>query len=203
MVPSSWSINSNANIEDAEGHNAAAQELDRQIHITIDDYFSALTNQVQITERAFQSRIEEVDAARLKDEANIASTSDEIGAQQANIKNLTASIAAKNGPLQLATTRLSTRQTRPGIERTTDAAHHSLVDEAEALDATIIMLENRLADATVSLQNLIETLGVRYVLLLLLCCCFFVFLFFFCLPLARSLSLWRWYGMHTCRFLLV
>jgi hypothetical protein len=63
----------------------------------------------------------------------IGRTRDEIAHQRKNIDILRAAIDAKNAPLQLATTRLATRAGRPGIERTSDAAHHALVDEAESL----------------------------------------------------------------------
>lgn len=159
VVPSSWVDNSDANIAHAEQDIASSKALDTHIHLTIEDYYVALSNQVKLTDRAFQARIQEVDDARAQDEANIAATQNEIAAQQANIKNLTASIEAKTQPFQLATTRLNTRDTRRGVERTTDAAHHSLVDEAEALDHAIGLLDQRLAASQSSLHDLISTLA--------------------------------------------
>ena len=158
VVPDSWFEESDGNLDRAERRVADSKAFNASIQDLIIEYHRALSNQMDATARAFQARINEVDAARLKDEANIISTTEEIGAQQANIKQLTLSIAGKHQPLQLATTRLSTRETRAGIERTTDAAHHSLVDEAEALDSAITMLEQRLQDANESLQSLVETL---------------------------------------------
>jgi tektin-1 len=79
----------------------------------------------------------EVNAAIHADQDQANKTRAEIALQQRNINALRDALSGKTAPLQLATTRLATRAGRPGIERTSDAAHHSLVDEATHLDVAI------------------------------------------------------------------
>lgn len=159
VEPKAWFSNSNRNVQNALKEVAAGQALGAQVHVTLENCRRDQKAQAAVVDAAFQQRIAEVDAARANDEVQIARTRDEINAQRATIAELQVAVAAKNAPLQLATTRLATRAGRPGIERTADAAHHSLVDEAETLDQAINMLEQHLVEAENDLQNLTDTLN--------------------------------------------
>jgi len=159
VEPRAWFSNSNANVTNSLKEVAAGQALGAQVHVSLDNCAKDQKSQAATVDAAFQQRLAEVDAARANDESQIAKTRDEMNAQRANIAALQNAIAAKNAPLQLATTRLATRAGRPGIERTADAAHHSLVDEAETLDQAINMLEQQLAEAEGDLQDLTSTLN--------------------------------------------
>ena len=159
VEPKAWFANSNKNVQSALKEVGAGQALGARIHVTLDNCASDQKTQAAVVDSAFQQRINEVDVARANDESQIAKTRDEMTAQRATIAALQNAIAAKNAPLQLATTRLATRAGRPGIERTADAAHHSLVTEAETLDQAINLLEQQLAEAEGDLAALTDTLN--------------------------------------------
>jgi chromosome segregation ATPase len=159
MDPAVWFQASGANINAALEQVQSAQQLGAQIHVSLDQCWKNQMAQAASVDVAFSQRIGEVDSARQNNEVQIGRTRDELTAQQQIVAELEAAINAKVDPLKLATTRLSTRAGRPSQERTADAAHHSLVSEAETLDFAMQQLDQQLAEAESDMAALTDTLN--------------------------------------------
>jgi hypothetical protein len=160
LSPQKWTVASKDNIQNARGTVGTAGRVGKSVHETLNRTSRALKAQGDSVNSAFNRRINEVRVAKENDELQIARTRDEINAQIANITKLSLNIKAKEPPLELATTRLSTRTTRPGQELTADGAHHNLVNEAESLDQAVARLSIQYNEAEADLVNLQDALAV-------------------------------------------
>ena len=154
ISPDAWTKTSKSAMKRAEEEIGRAATTGGTIHDSLVECKKAILAQGRTVDRAFEKRIREMQLAKATDEDAIARTRDEITAKRANLEKLINAIDAKKRPLELATTRLSTRTDRPMHELTADKAHHSLVREAEALDQAVDALQQQLTLAESDLNEL-------------------------------------------------
>ncbi|RXN28555.1 tektin-2 [Labeo rohita] len=85
---------------------------------------------------------------------SLLSTQEEIAELEKDICGLEEDMQAKMAPLKLVHTRLENRIKRPGMDLCRDEVQFGLVDEAKQLEASILALKQKLAQAQHSLQSL-------------------------------------------------
>jgi len=157
LMPTTWSSNTEANIKMANNVVGEAGAFGKSMCKLLDNSWKSIQAQWATVDNAFALRHTQLEDARLRDEIQIESTKQEIKAERNNINMLEDNLYAKEKPLELTTTRLSTRTTRPVEEQTLDRAHLKLVAEANHLDHSKTMLNEQLKRAKVSLDQLIRT----------------------------------------------
>lgn len=80
----------------------------------------------------------------------------EIEAMEENIGSLKEAIAAKEGPMQLAQTRLDHRSLRPNKELVRDPVQYGLIGEVGEIAGSVSQLQERLEDSESALKGLIR-----------------------------------------------
>ena len=80
----------------------------------------------------------------------------EIEAMEENIGSLKEAMAAKEGPMQLAQTRLDHRSLRPNTELVRDPVQYGLVSEVGEIAGSVSQLQERLEDSESVLKGLIR-----------------------------------------------
>ena len=78
----------------------------------------------------------------------------EMASMEENIMCLRDSIAAKEGPMKLAQTRLDLRSHRPNNELVRDPAQYELVDEVGTISLSVEKLRERLEESEGALKGL-------------------------------------------------
>ena len=76
---------------------------------------------------------------------------------EGNIAHLQASVAAKEGPMKLAHTRLDLRSQRPNVELVRDPVQYELIDEVGTIGLSVQKLRERLAESEGALKGLIRS----------------------------------------------
>ena len=74
-----------------------------------------------------------------------------------NVELLTKTLEAKEGPLQLAQTRLKLRASRPNQELVRDPVQYGLVEEVGQIQTSIQQLKSQLAESGCALKALTRT----------------------------------------------
>ena len=80
----------------------------------------------------------------------------EIEAMEENIGSLKEAMAAKEGPMQLAQTRLDHRSLRPNTELVRDPVQYGLISEVGEIAGSVSQLQERLEDSESALKGLIR-----------------------------------------------
>lgn len=73
-----------------------------------------------------------------------------------NIDRLMSAIAAKEGPLKLAHTRLNNRSQRPNVELCRDGVQYGLIEEVTVIVESLSKLQETLVLAQASLKGLVR-----------------------------------------------
>ena len=74
-----------------------------------------------------------------------------------NISKLKQALEAKEGPMQVAQTRLSLRAERPNVELVRDPVQYGLVDEVQLIQESVEKLQEQLSNSESALKGLIRT----------------------------------------------
>lgn len=81
----------------------------------------------------------------------------EIECMETSIEELGKTVAAKEGPMKLAHTRLELRSHRPNTELVRDPVQYALVDEVSEISGSIQQLQKRFSDSEEALKALIRS----------------------------------------------
>lgn len=156
-LPQDWEQFTSSNIarsnEEIRKSTALRAELDRMFKDTADALLAAANS----VEEAFNARLAEYANARNAASQQLAKVQQEIAVQDRNVAELNDTVAARDGPLRLATTRLERRQGRPNVELVRDSAQHALVHEVGALDISVEQAQMRLGEAETTLRTLLRS----------------------------------------------
>lgn len=81
---------------------------------------------------------------------------EEIEAMEENIATLKRAIALKTAPMKVAQTRVENRTQRPNVELCRDRVQYRLVSEVIEISTNVERLQEKLAEAELSLKGLIR-----------------------------------------------
>lgn len=157
FTPSAWQENTEQNLEWANGQIKACLALQAQVDTVLAHVASHLRSQKDLTDRAFERRIDEVKNAKLLLEKQLSETVVKINEMDESIRSVERAIAAKQGPLATCQQKIQQRKQRPNIEHVSDAVEAQLHTEAAHLIDTINKLEECLARNKSSYAALIKT----------------------------------------------
>ena len=157
FTPSAWQENTEQNLEWANGQIKACLALQAQVDTVLAHVASHLRSQKDLTDRAFDRRIDEVKNAKLLLEKQLSETVVKINEMDESIRSVERAIAAKQGPLATCQQKIQQRKQRPNIEHVSDAVEAQLHTEAAHLIDTINKLEECLARNKSSYAALVKT----------------------------------------------
>ncbi|XP_051520595.1 tektin-2-like isoform X2 [Myxocyprinus asiaticus] len=153
-TPQQWEHFSRYNITRAKEEMQASMQLRENSSITRAQVQNELEAQRMAMEFALRKRTHHLEQAHQELQWQLKTTRDEIAELEKDIAGLENDIQAKMAPLKLVHTRLENRIKRPGMDLCRDEVQFGLVEEAKQLDATILTLKKKLAQAQHSLQSL-------------------------------------------------
>ncbi|KAJ8389410.1 hypothetical protein AAFF_G00119480 [Aldrovandia affinis] len=153
-TPQQWEQFSKCNVSRAQEEMQASQQLRGDMTLTKAQVLIELENQSMATDFALRKRTHQLEGACDKLSWQLKTTKDEITELEQDIRGLEEDLWAKTAPLKLVHTRLENRTTRPGMDLCRDEVHYGLVAEAQQLEATIMEMKQKLAEAQHSLQAL-------------------------------------------------
>ncbi|XP_038615486.1 tektin-1 [Tachyglossus aculeatus] len=149
-----WVEFSDINVQKADKQRNNSLTLEALIDRILSQTTHDLRKQLDTVNVAFKNRVNETKDAKNKLVIHLAKVMDEIGSQERNIEALRKAMADKEGPLQVAQTRLEARTGRPNVELCRDAVQFRLIREAQELTHNINRLKETLAQAEVELKGL-------------------------------------------------
>ncbi|KAL0962589.1 hypothetical protein UPYG_G00342160 [Umbra pygmaea] len=153
-TPQQWEKFSQYNVARAREEIQASLQLREKMSVNRAQLQNELEAQRIATEFAIRKRTHRLEQARNETQWQLKSTQDEISDMERDIRGLENDLLAKMAPLKLVHTRLEKRTKRPGVELCRDEVQYALVEEAKQLEATILALKQKLAQAQHSLQAL-------------------------------------------------
>ena len=106
---------------------------------------------------AFEKRIQEISTAKEALEKHFHKVLEETKAMEENVELLRKTLEAKEGPLQLAQTRLKLRASRPNQELVRDPVQYGLIEEVEQIQTSMQQLMNQLTESGSTLKALTRT----------------------------------------------
>ncbi|XP_056336295.1 tektin-2 [Danio aesculapii] len=152
--PQQWEQFSRYNISRAREEMQASVQIRENNSITRAQVQNELEAQRMAVEFALRKRTHHEEQAHHDMQWQLKTTQDEIAELEKDIIGLEEDLRAKTAPLKLVHTRLENRIKRPGMDLCRDEVQFGLVDEAKHLEATILALKQKLAQAQHSLQSL-------------------------------------------------
>nr|AAQ97971.1 tektin 2 [Danio rerio] len=152
--PQQWEQFSRYNISRAREEMQASVQIRENNSITRAQVQNELEAQRMSVEFALRKRTHHEEQAHHDMQWQLKTTQDEIAELEKDIIGLEEDLQAKTAPLKLVHTRLENRIKRPGMDLCRDEVQFGLVDEAKHLEATILALKQKLAQAQHSLQSL-------------------------------------------------
>ncbi|XP_010865100.2 tektin-2 isoform X2 [Esox lucius] len=153
-TPQQWEQFSQNNVARAQEDIQASLQLREDMRVTRAQLQNELEAQRIATEFAIRKRTHQLEQACNEMNWQLKSTQDEILNMENDIRSLEDDLQAKMAPLKLVHTRLENRIKRPGVDLCRDEVQFGLVEEAKQLEATILALKQKLAQARYSLQAL-------------------------------------------------
>ncbi|XP_051992625.1 tektin-2 isoform X2 [Xyrauchen texanus] len=153
-TPQQWEDFSHYNITRAKEEMQDSMQLRENSSITRAQVQNELEAQRMAMEFALRKRTHHLEQAHQELQWQLKTTQDEIAELEKDIAGLEDDLQAKMAPLKLVHTRLENRLKRPGMDLCRDEVQFGLVEEAKQLDATILTLKQKLAQAQHSLQSL-------------------------------------------------
>ncbi|XP_067267873.1 tektin-2 [Chanodichthys erythropterus] len=153
-TPQQWEQFSRYNITRAKEEMQASVQIRENNSITRAQVQNELEAQRMAVEFALRKRTHHQEQAHHEMHWQLKTTQDEIAELEKDIGGLEEDLHAKMAPLKLVHTRLENRIKRPGMDLCRDEVQFGLVDEAKQLEATILALKQKLAQAQHSLQSL-------------------------------------------------
>ncbi|XP_059829694.1 tektin-1 isoform X2 [Hypanus sabinus] len=154
VAPEEWQDFTNSNIVNADKQKNNSSSMRALIDSILSETTGDMLKQVETGNRAFRRRIQETKDAKSKLEKHLSKVMGEISSQEKNIELLRKTIMDKEGPLQVAQTRLETRTKRPNVELVRDPAQHRLVSEVQEITSNVERLRTTLAHAEAELRGL-------------------------------------------------
>uniref|UniRef100_UPI00398E3B61 tektin-4 n=1 Tax=Pristiophorus japonicus TaxID=55135 RepID=UPI00398E3B61 len=156
-TPESWAQFTHCNIYKAEQQRMASINLRCLVDNVLLETSEDLREQYDRVNAAFNKRLEELDDTKAKLDHHLRKILEQIAAQERNIANLKQAIKDKEAPLKVAQTRLYERTYRPNVELTRDPAQLNLICEVGEISESIALLQEKLKDAQMSLENMENT----------------------------------------------
>ncbi|XP_067859569.1 tektin-4 [Heptranchias perlo] len=156
-TPESWAQFTHCNIYKAEQERMASINLRALVDNVLLETSEDLREQYDRVNSAFNKRLEELSDTKAKLEHHLRKILEQIAAQERNIANLKQAIKDKEAPLKVAQTRLYERTYRPNVELTRDPAQLSLICEVGEITESIVLLQAKLKEAQMSLENMENT----------------------------------------------
>ncbi|KAF4100636.1 hypothetical protein G5714_018832 [Onychostoma macrolepis] len=153
-TPQQWEQFSRYNINRAKEEMQASVQIREINSITRAQVQNDLEAQKMAVEFALRKRTHHEEQAYHEMQWQLKITQEEIADLEKDICGLEEDMQAKTAPLKLVHTRLENRIKRPGMDLCRDEVQFGLVDEAKQLEATILALKQKLAQAQHSLQSL-------------------------------------------------
>ncbi|NWJ02021.1 TEKT1 protein, partial [Crypturellus undulatus] len=149
-----WIDFSNINIEKADKQRNSSLALRALIDRILSQTINDMRKQYETVNVAFRNRVKEVKDAKQKLETLLAVVMNETASQEKNITALEKAISDKEGPVQVAQTRLEARTHRPNVELCRDIVQYRLINEVEEITKNIQRLKDTLAQAKAELKGL-------------------------------------------------
>jgi len=149
-----WASFSERNLGLAKRAISNALQLQSSVDVILARNTANLKTQKDLTDRAFNRRIDEVKAAKELLEQQHSETIVKIGEMDDNIKSLEKAISAKQGPLATCQLKIQQRKARPNVELVVDDVERHLHAEAQNLVENINKLEMCLVKSKVSFAAL-------------------------------------------------
>lgn len=156
-VPESWAHFSNNNIQRSQSERAASKDVRNKIEELLNKCATAMVNQWNSVNNAFTDRIKEYMDSKHKLQTHLAKVLQEIFDMEKNIELLKKCTQDKEAPMQVAQSRLATRDRRPNMEACRDPVQHRLVEEVGEINETVDALRCKLREAENALQHLLRT----------------------------------------------
>uniref|UniRef100_A0A674CR06 Tektin n=1 Tax=Salmo trutta TaxID=8032 RepID=A0A674CR06_SALTR len=153
-TPQQWEQFSQYNVARAQEEMQASLQLREDMRVTRVQLQNELDAQRIATVFAIRKRTHHLEQACDETQWQMKSSQDEISDMERDIRSLEDDLQAKMAPLKLVHTRLENRTKRPGVDLCRDEVQYGLVDEANQLEATILALKQKLAQAQYALQAL-------------------------------------------------
>ncbi|KAG7209069.1 hypothetical protein KM043_015224 [Ampulex compressa] len=152
-----WEMQTNNNIVAASKELNSARPLRCYIDTIIKQIVDDLNSQKEITDTAFERRIDQTKEAKMKLELQHSEIMRQATEMTRNITSIEKSITEKEGYLALAHMRLGNRCQRPGLELTRDLVETFLIKEVHDLREIVGNLQQTLCEAQASLRYLLKT----------------------------------------------
>ncbi|NWX85548.1 TEKT1 protein, partial [Nothoprocta ornata] len=149
-----WIDFSNTNIEKADKQRNSSLALRALIDNILSQTVNDVRKQYETVNVAFRNRVKEVKDAKQKLETLLAMVMDETASQEKNIATLQKAISDKEGPIQVAQTRLEARTHRPNVELCCDIVQYRLISEVQEITNNVQRLKDTLAQAKAELKGL-------------------------------------------------
>ncbi|KAK7124517.1 hypothetical protein R3I94_018779 [Phoxinus phoxinus] len=153
-TPQQWEQFSQYNITRAKEEMQASVQIRENNSITRAQVQNELEAQRMAVEFALRKRTHHQEQAHHEMQWQLKTTQNEIAELEKDISGLEEDMHAKMAPLKLVHTRLENRIKRPGMDLCRDEVQFGLVDETKQLEAAILALKQKLAQAQHSLQAL-------------------------------------------------
>lgn len=157
--PGTWKTFSMREMDQGQREVAQSQQLGVDIDATLDQIGQSIATHHDRVNQALTRRVQEYDSSMSTNSSRVGACRDEIRSQEQSLDDLQTHINAQVHPMALATTRLSTRARRPNVEFVVDAAHTSLVNEANLLDNVDQRLHTQVDSSKQSLMQLQDGLN--------------------------------------------
>ncbi|KAM9737865.1 tektin-2 [Menidia menidia] len=153
-TPQEWVQFSQYNVVRAQEAMQASQQTRENMDLSRAQLRNELETQFRTTEFALRKRTHLEEQARDELQWQRTKTEEEMAEMERDIQGLEADLLAKTACLKLAHTRLETRTQRPGVDLCRDQVQLGLVAEVQQLEATILVLRQKLSEAQLSLQRM-------------------------------------------------
>ncbi|XP_062872833.1 tektin-1 [Trichomycterus rosablanca] len=154
VTPQEWETFSDRNICKAEKERNNSKSLRSLVDNLLEQTAADMRRQHEATGAAMALRIEETRTAKSQLEEQLQKLLVEISSQEQNIEALKVALADKEGPLNVAQTRLHARRQRPSVELCYDPVQTRLLSEVQELTGHISRLMEGLAESEMELKAL-------------------------------------------------
>ncbi|XP_040568223.1 tektin-1 [Lepeophtheirus salmonis] len=156
VTPSDWSEFTQRNLSAASDEIKKVLDTKSKVDGILATSSSKLRSQKELSDRAFEQRIQEVKDAKSILEMQLSETIAKIAEMEQNIISLESAVSSKHGPLATTQQKLQQRKSRPNIELVIDEVEIMLHKECENIIESINKLETCLLksrNSHISLQK--------------------------------------------------
>ncbi|CAL8071359.1 unnamed protein product [Calicophoron daubneyi] len=158
-VPEKWLSFTAANLKRSQTERAASRKLREDIERCLSSTTMRMRESWAMSSSALAQRAQEVAEARNQLQVQLVKVNQEMFDLEQNNDYVKRCITEKQGPLQLAQTRLDLRGRRPNVELCRDEPHTRIIAEVAELEETIGQLIHQLAANQTAYQNLLKIRG--------------------------------------------